>query len=66
MRLGLYNISGNLRDANLSKANLTNAVLTKFDLSGADLAGAKGTSGTQLGETKSLQGVIMPDGSKHL
>jgi uncharacterized protein YjbI with pentapeptide repeats len=61
----LYNISGNLKDANLSKANLTDAVLTKFDLSGADLIGAKGTTSTQLGETKSLHGVIMPDDSKH-
>jgi hypothetical protein len=53
-----------LRDAHLSGAHLSSAHLRGADLSYADLSYAKVTQ-TQLNEAKSLQGTIMPDGSKH-
>jgi uncharacterized protein YjbI with pentapeptide repeats len=54
-----------LSGADLSKANLSGADLSKANLSGADLSKAKVTE-EQLKEVKSLQGAILPDGSKHL
>ena len=59
----------NLSDADLSVANLNSANLNSANLNGAnlsdaDLSGAKITQ-AQLNEAKSLQGTIMPDGSKH-
>ena len=65
------NLSGvNLSDIdlstiNLSNANLSNTNLSRADLRGADLSGAKGVTDAQLGEAKSLEGAIMPNGSKH-
>ena len=53
-----------LNGANLTNANLTGANLTEADLTEADLTGAKVTD-EQLKQVKSLQGAIMPDGSKH-
>ncbi len=50
--------------ANLSGADLRKATLTNANLSGANLTGAKVTK-EQLKEAKSLQDVIMPDGSEH-
>ncbi len=50
--------------ASLFQANLSGATLSGATLSNADLSGAKVTQ-TQLNEAKSLQGTIMPDGSKH-
>jgi hypothetical protein len=57
----------NLRGAhlhwtNFAEADLTEADLTEAELNGANLSGAKVTS-EQLGKAKSLEGVIMPDGS---
>lgn len=45
-------------------ANLTGAFLNAADLTGADLTGARVTQ-QQWEKAKSLQGAIMPDGSKH-
>lgn len=65
------NLSGtNLSDTDLSTVNLSNANLNTAKFSGADLCeadlrGAKGITDEQLGEAKSLEGAIMPDGSKH-
>jgi len=74
--LGPSNLSGanlsgvNLSDIdlstiNLSNANLSNTKLSRADLRGANLSGVKGVTDEQLIEAKSLEGVIMPDGSKH-
>jgi uncharacterized protein YjbI with pentapeptide repeats len=54
-----------LSTVNLSDANLSNAKLSRADLRGTNLRGAKGVTDEQLGEAKSLEGAIMPDGSKH-
>jgi hypothetical protein len=51
--------------ANLSKADLTNANLSKTDLTDADLTDAT-VADKQLEQAESLEGAIMPDGSKHL
>jgi uncharacterized protein YjbI with pentapeptide repeats len=64
------NLSGtNLRNADLRNADLFNADMSQANLNAADLndANLKGASITQgqLGQTKSLQETIMPDGSKH-
>ena len=48
-----------LRGANLQEANLQEA-----NLEGANLQGAEVTA-EQLPGTRSLQGAIMPDGTKH-
>lgn len=53
-----------LRKANLSEAQLREADLTGADLSLANLRGAEVTT-EQLDTVGSLQGAIMPDGSKH-
>ena len=53
-----------LREAYLSEAYLGGADLSGADLSGADLGGAKVTDG-ELAKAKSLEGAIMPDGTKH-
>jgi Pentapeptide repeats (8 copies) len=53
-----------LRKAILSQAQLREADLTGADLSLADLRGAEVTP-EQLDTVGSLQGAIMPDGSKH-
>lgn len=62
-------IVADLRFANLGGADLTGADLTDADLTDADLTGAILTNAkltqVQLNEAKSLQGTIMPDGSKH-
>ena len=54
-----------LSTVNLSDANLSNAKLSRANLRGTNLRGAKGVTDEQLGEAKSLEGAIMPDGSKH-
>ena len=54
-----------LSTINLSNANLSNAKLSRANLRGADLSGVKGVTDEQLFEAKSLEGAIMPDGSKH-
>jgi uncharacterized protein YjbI with pentapeptide repeats len=55
--------------ANLSGADLHGATLYKTDLSRADLflVNLRGAIGTaeQLAQAKSLEGVTMPDGTKH-
>jgi hypothetical protein len=59
------NLNGvNLSSANLNHAYLGGASLHYADLSGADLGNAKITN-EQLETVKSLNGAIMPDGSKH-
>jgi Pentapeptide repeats (8 copies) len=68
----LYNVflegaqlrAADLEQADLSDADLTGADLRDADLSWADLQGAHVTK-QQLARAKSLQGAIMPDGSKH-
>jgi hypothetical protein len=53
-----------LCEANLSKADLTNANLSKTDLTDANLTDAT-VADEYLGQAASLEGAIMPDGSKH-
>jgi len=53
-----------LQRADLRDANLQGALLGRANLQGADLQGAKVTD-QQLAVTRSLQGAIMSDGSKH-
>jgi len=48
----------------LDKANLSGANLFGADLSKTNLIGAKVTT-EQLKKAKSLEGAIMPDGTKH-
>jgi uncharacterized protein YjbI with pentapeptide repeats len=64
----------NLQEAHLQGANLQEAHLERADLRGANLEGAdlRGAylqraqvTDKQLGDTLSLQGATMPDGSKH-
>jgi Pentapeptide repeats (8 copies) len=50
--------------ADLSGADLSDTDISGADLSGANLKGAKVTD-EQLAQAKSLEGAIMPDGSKH-
>ena len=57
-------IGAKLNEADLSGAFLSGALLTRADLSGANLSGAVVTP-EQVTPTTSLQGTIMPDGSKH-
>jgi hypothetical protein len=54
----------NLSEARLLSADLSGANLSEADLSRADLRGAKVT-GRHLATARSLQGAIMPDGTKH-
>lgn len=53
-----------LSGADLSDTDLTNAYLVGANLSNANLKGAKVTT-AELDQAKTLQGAIMPDGSKH-
>ena len=66
--------AANLRDADLSGALLNNALLNGANLSGADLSGADlsgadltraDVTDQQLATCASLEGTILPDGSKH-
>ncbi len=57
-------IGANLTEADLSGAFLIGAILSRADLSGANLSRAVVTP-EQVTPTTSLQGTIMPDGSKH-
>jgi len=52
----------NLLWTNFAEADLSVADLSEADLSGANFSGAKVTP-EQLGKAKSLEGIIMPDGS---
>jgi uncharacterized protein YjbI with pentapeptide repeats len=55
-----------LRRADLRRTNLSGANLSGADLSGADLSEAVGITTEELEQQAlSLEGVIMPDGSKH-
>jgi Pentapeptide repeats (8 copies) len=54
-----------LRKANLSEADLLEADLSGADLSNANLQGATGVTSQGLERAYSLEGTIMPDGSKH-
>jgi uncharacterized protein YjbI with pentapeptide repeats len=55
-----------LRKANLSEADLRNASLTDADLSDAFLGEARGVTNEELEQqAETLEGAIMPDGSKH-
>ena len=54
----------NLSETNLSGANLSGANLTGAKLDGAELREAEGVTDEQLGKATSLEGMIMPDGSK--
>lgn len=59
------NLNGtNLTYANLRGANLLGTDLSGADLSGADLSGALVTQ-EQLAKARSLQGAVMPNGSKY-
>lgn len=55
----------NLNDADLRLTDLSNDDLSSADLSGANLSQAKGMTTGQLHRAKSLQGTVLPDGSKH-
>ena len=57
-------IGANLNEADLSGAFLIGAILSRANLSGANLSRAVVTP-EQVTLTTSLQGTIMPDGSKH-
>ena len=61
---GSHLIGANLIGANLSQANLSRAKLSQANLSRAKLIGAKVTL-EQLEQAASLEGAIMPDGSKY-
>jgi hypothetical protein len=56
--------NANLHQTDLHEANLSRANLYRADLSGANLTGATVT-GEQLARAKSLEGTILPDGTKH-
>ena len=53
------------RGAGLGHADLSGANLKGADLSRANLSGAKGITKEQLGQAKSLEGAIMPNGQKY-
>jgi uncharacterized protein YjbI with pentapeptide repeats len=56
----------NLRSLALSRADLSGAILSGAILRGADLSGAAGITNEELEQKAfSLEGAIMPDGSKH-
>jgi len=55
--------NGNLQGANLRRCDLTDVKLQGADLSGADLTAALVTQ-AQLDEAGSLDGAILPDGTK--
>lgn len=54
-----------LSEADLTRADLKNAILSHAYLGGANLEGAKVTR-EQLHQTESLEGAILPDGTKHI
>jgi uncharacterized protein YjbI with pentapeptide repeats len=62
-------LGASLYRANLHLANLSDAVLIGADLTGADLFGVNlhdaNYTTEQLNQVESLQGVTMPDGTKH-
>ncbi len=60
-----YLMNAILIEANLQESRLFGANLQGADLRKANLSGATGTTPEQLAEAKSLQGAIMPNGSKH-
>lgn len=60
----LWERGAGLGDVDLRDADLSGADLTNVNLGGADLRGAIVTDG-QLAKCKSLEGAILPDGSKH-
>jgi len=56
----------NLSDADLNGADLSDAALSGVTLFGADLEDARGITKEQLEkQAATLEGAIMPDGSKH-
>lgn len=55
----------NLNGADLSLTNLSNDDLSSANLKGTNLSQAKGLTMEQLHRAKSLQGTILPDGSRH-
>lgn len=57
-------VGANLRGANLGRAKLVGANLSEADLSQADLSGTLITQ-VELEKAKSLEGAILPDGTKH-
>ena len=57
-------VGANLRGANLGGAELVGADLSEADLSRADLSGTRITQ-ANLGKARSLEGAILPDGTKH-
>jgi hypothetical protein len=58
--------AADLQNANLKYADLTEANLTEANLTEANLTEAKGVTQQELEEqTQKLEGVIMPDGSRH-
>jgi uncharacterized protein YjbI with pentapeptide repeats len=65
--LGGANLSGvSTRGANLSSTILSGAILRDANLMGTSLSGATGITTEELEQqAASLEGVIMPDGSKH-
>jgi uncharacterized protein YjbI with pentapeptide repeats len=56
--------AASLREADLQGAKLRRAILFQVDLQGANLRGAQITS-EQLAQVGSLQGTILPDGTRH-
>ena len=54
-----------LREADLQGAKLRRATLFLINLEGANLQGAQITA-EQLAQAGSLQGAILPDGTRHL
>ena len=63
---GIVMLGTRLVGADLRGANLEGTVLNDANLSGANLSGATGKSAEQLeGQSSSLKGAIMPDGSKY-
>ena len=63
---GIVMLGTRLVGADLGGANLNGTVLNDANLSGANLSGVTGKSAEQLeGQSSSLKGAIMPDGSKY-
>ena len=61
-RSKICSIQFSFGEISFAEADLTEADFTKAELNGANFSGAKVTP-EQLGKAKSLEGVIMPDGS---
>jgi hypothetical protein len=63
---GIVMVGTRLVGADLGGANLDGTALNDANLSGADLSGVTGKSAEQLeGQSSSLKGAIMPDGTKY-